>query len=247
MTIKEQLEAKNLNTQYFDRKINKENFFRAVKTGDCNKIRLYVNNGIDINSKDEDGWTALMIASENDKKKIVKLLIELGADVKVQDDDEGKTALMHAIYVNSDENAKILLKNGSDINAKDNYGQTPFILAACSNSKTIGELLIDLGADIDAYDDQGKTAFDLGNNDFQNFLRKQEIKEKITKNRIGRINHILKSFSFSKEFGNYIGFKKNYKKLYGYEINTSRLEDCIRDYNSNSYDKILIFDHICPR
>ena len=109
MTIREQLQAKNINTSKIDEKQNTDKLFSAIESRNLDEIRCLINNGVDINTKDKYGETALIHATDNADKKIVRLLIELGADINSQD-DEGWTALIHAIFIKSIEIAKLLIK-----------------------------------------------------------------------------------------------------------------------------------------
>uniref|UniRef100_UPI0026312A47 ankyrin repeat domain-containing protein n=1 Tax=uncultured Brachyspira sp. TaxID=221953 RepID=UPI0026312A47 len=65
----------------------------------------------DINAKDNDGKTALMLASSNGDLEVVKLLIDKGADVNAKD-DYNRTALMLASYNGHLEAAEFLKANG---------------------------------------------------------------------------------------------------------------------------------------
>jgi ankyrin repeat protein len=58
-------------------------------------MKVLLEKGADIESKDNEGRTALMRAAIYDQKTIVKLLLEKGADVNSKD-NAGHTALWFA-------------------------------------------------------------------------------------------------------------------------------------------------------
>ncbi|MDA0902485.1 MAG: ankyrin repeat domain-containing protein, partial [Proteobacteria bacterium] len=70
-------------------------------------------NDLDINFKNKEGNTALIIAVVNKNKEMASYLIENGADVDVSN-VEGCTALMVAVYSGQDEIAISLLEHGAD-------------------------------------------------------------------------------------------------------------------------------------
>ncbi|WP_312087815.1 ankyrin repeat domain-containing protein [Acinetobacter variabilis] len=49
--------------------------------GDIEQIENGLQEGLDVNSADEEGYSALQAAAENDHLEVVKLLISKGADV----------------------------------------------------------------------------------------------------------------------------------------------------------------------
>lgn len=46
-------------------------------------IKLLVNSGVDVNAQDNEGNTVLEMASDNDNKEMVELLVANGADIKI--------------------------------------------------------------------------------------------------------------------------------------------------------------------
>ena len=60
-------------------------FIRAALVGDENTVRsLLLTSKVNINDKNEYGWTALMIAARDNKDSIVSLLIDKGADITMK-------------------------------------------------------------------------------------------------------------------------------------------------------------------
>ena len=57
-------------------------FFQAVKSGDIAEVKRLIEAGANINAQTYNGLTALMCASEWGYTKVVKLLLEAGADVE---------------------------------------------------------------------------------------------------------------------------------------------------------------------
>ena len=73
-------------------------------------VRLLLANGAEVDSKDEDGRTALMYASREGRKghkRVVELLLANGADMDSEDTD-GYTALMYASRYGNKEIIKLL-------------------------------------------------------------------------------------------------------------------------------------------
>lgn len=145
-----------------------EMFVQALKSDNTlAEIDKLIKNGADVNAKNKDGGTPLMLASfgslDSDAVKAVKALIKAGANVNAKD-DTGTTPLMWATYIFQNPDAiKVLIKAGADVNAKGNKGITP-LMHAISNTpldesfkQATIKALIKAGADVNAKDNYGLT------------------------------------------------------------------------------------------
>jgi ankyrin repeat protein len=137
-------------------------FFEAVKNGDNGRIRQMLSAGTDVNSRDGDDATALMLAAHAGNLPLVMSLIEAGADVNASD-DRGWTPLMKAAY-NSEldrgfaDVAKALIDAGANVEAPISYGIRPLMLAAGYGETAVVETLLKAGADVLARNEGGLTA-----------------------------------------------------------------------------------------
>ena len=132
----------------------------AARDGDILSVRVLIENGADVNAKDELGKTVLHLATREGHVEIVKILIEKGADVDVKD-NERYTALHWATLDGHIEIAKILIEMDADVDARDIYGWTALHVAAGNERVEITEVLIEKGADVDAKNKNERTAQEL--------------------------------------------------------------------------------------
>ncbi len=117
---------------------------------------LLLDKGAEVNAKDKDDRTALMLAAEDGKADVVKLLLNRGANANSQTRD-GITALMLAVGKGHYDAVKALLERQADVNAKDKDGQTALMEAAWKRHSQIVKLLIDKGAEVNAKTTKGWT------------------------------------------------------------------------------------------
>jgi ankyrin repeat protein len=109
----------------------------AIGRGDTLAIQAMASGGVDVNSCDAYGQTALMIAAHEGKQEVVKALIEAGADL----DASAKyrlTPLMLAVIGRHVDVARILVEAGADLEARTS-GAPGF------EDKTAYELAVALG------------------------------------------------------------------------------------------------------
>lgn len=131
---------------------------RASAMGDIAQVKKLLADGVDINTADPKGRTALIEAAWGGHTEIVKLLVERGADVNCAD-SSGFTPLMRAVEDQHVAIVTFLVKHGADVNTRGNVrGSTPLMLAAENGGVKLIELLLEHGAKINAVDQFEETA-----------------------------------------------------------------------------------------
>ncbi|MCP4711982.1 MAG: hypothetical protein GY869_25455, partial [Planctomycetes bacterium] len=123
-------------------------------------VELLLTNGVDVNLKDNDGWTPLLLAAEWADRDFAELLLDKGAKIDAKDDESGFTALHHAVRLGKKNMVELLIARGADINVKDKQGHTPLYFAV-NHDYQIAELLINKGADTGIQTESGQTLLQL--------------------------------------------------------------------------------------
>ena len=138
-----------------------EKLFYAVEANDVGAVTDALKKGADVNAKDDEGYTALLIAAEEGSTGIVRALLEVpGIDIGLKDTD-GMTALMFAANEGHTDIVKALLDKEANANAVDNNQKTALMYAAGGGHLAIVRALLDAGARIDNEDNKGETALSL--------------------------------------------------------------------------------------
>ena len=133
------------------------NLHNACAKGDLETVRQLVKTA-DINEENADGKTPLVIACENYRVEIVRMLLDHHADVS-KPDVNGYTPLMLACQMmdwNTDDSAvfdshevvSLLIKSGANVNAVAHNGLTALCIACSFFDLTNARLLLRAGARI---------------------------------------------------------------------------------------------------
>ena len=110
-------------------------------------VEILLKNGADPNIHDNDGWTALIVSSQNGHQQVVELLLEKQVDPNVQTSKNGTTALIEASQQGHYQVVEILLKNGADPNIHNDEEVTALSLAILQGHYQVVEVLLKNGAD----------------------------------------------------------------------------------------------------
>jgi ankyrin repeat protein len=138
----------------------------AADAGSFELVQTLVKGGAKVDLGDHDGLTPLMASAnyEGDNfLKIVNLLIQSKADVKLQNKN-GDTALHFAAGNNfKTDNVQTLLKAGAKIDAQNVLGETP-LMKACQTARVdIAKVLVMNGANIHAVNKEGLSVWRIAN------------------------------------------------------------------------------------
>jgi uncharacterized protein len=212
---------KSINKQkiYTNRAEYIKDWMKTVKntTNETNQLLLYVymtdlmdlkkllDNGYNVNYKNENGDTALIIASYLGYADIVKMLLEYNPDLNIKNNNN-ETAIQKSActlsnkdiydmlknrgaiidifsscYYSDIESVKDLLKSGIDINIKNYLDQTPIMFSVINYNPKLFDLLIMHKANIKLKDKFGRSILfyaKLSNNiDIINYIQTKGINE----------------------------------------------------------------------
>jgi ankyrin repeat protein len=132
--------------------------FNAAAKGDLDRVRVCIAAGADVNAKQGNGATALLLAAEEGHTKVVQALLAAGADVNASM-SVGATALMLAAQNGHLEVASALLSARADVNARTTSGHTALMCASQDEGHLdLARLLLASKADVNAKKRDGTTA-----------------------------------------------------------------------------------------
>lgn len=135
--------------------------FSYIETGDINNVKELLNQGMDVNSVNEEGWSALHVAVKANNAAMVKLLLShkkinmnptLPVDTVFVEGDskwyaDGQTPLLLAAYYGYSDIASILLSYGADVLAKDTIDNAMAIhIAAARGYANVVAVILDSSA-----------------------------------------------------------------------------------------------------
>jgi ankyrin repeat protein len=111
------------------------------------KIETLLNEGADINERDQDGVTALFSACVSSNVDLARMLLGKNADPNITE-NFGCAPIHLASQCECVEIVKMLIKAGCNVNVKEtNMGMTPLFMAKETNNEEICTLLREAGAD----------------------------------------------------------------------------------------------------
>eukprot|EP00736_Rhodelphis_marinus_P002341 Rmarinus@m.17217 len=97
-----------------------QNIWISASDGDIAAVQQYMSQGVDVNAKDNNGYTPIHAAASYARMELLEYLVENGADVNIRDND-GDTPLHFC-----EEAAPLqwLLDHGADLALTNDEGKT---------------------------------------------------------------------------------------------------------------------------
>ena len=125
-----------------------DSLIAATRAQDTEAVQALLADGVNVNSQQADGTTALHWAAYRDDLDLASLLINAGADLD-KANELGATPLFLAADNGSVDMVKLLLESGANPNAPLQVGETPLMTAARTGNADAAQSLIEHGADVD--------------------------------------------------------------------------------------------------
>lgn len=121
------------------------------KCTDPEDVPVFIEYGIDVNSKDFSGKTLLLLSLDlrNSKsEEMTYVLIKHGADIKLDNLHENY-CLFDAIIMKNERLVKKFIEEGADVNFESDFGNRPLFKACQCECEDIAEMLIVAGANME--------------------------------------------------------------------------------------------------
>ncbi|AIG03061.1 ankyrin repeat domain-containing protein [Pseudomonas fluorescens] len=141
-------------------------YFDAARRGDVEMLNTFIESGYSLNTVDDKGYTALILAAYHGQGPAVERLLAAGADACVQD-KRGNTALMGAIFKGELRIARRLLGTACNPDQRNGAGQTAAMYAGLFKRVELLDALKARGADLEAEDPLGNSATRLANGEIR--------------------------------------------------------------------------------
>jgi ankyrin repeat protein/CHAT domain-containing protein len=141
ISLANKLEARNFillfrnEEKAYEEYINDKALVYALYDGDYGLAREILESDVDINQKDEEGWTALHAAANNNLVEFAEELIQKGGDINCRN-EEAYTPLMLAASRNNGSMISLLLSKGADTTLTNKEGKTALDIAIEKDLKT---------------------------------------------------------------------------------------------------------------
>ena len=130
--------GKSINISIIPVPLSKEQTVKFISSPEA--IKAYLDGAGDPKAKHEAGWPLLLGAVKAGRLEVVRSLLSAGADANGKHEKGGGTALHYLAWSKSIETSKqkqigdLLLGASADVNARNDKGHTPLMLAAAQGS-----------------------------------------------------------------------------------------------------------------
>ncbi|ERT69717.1 ankyrin repeat protein [Cetobacterium somerae ATCC BAA-474] len=99
-------------------------FKNALKNGDLEKLKVKLEDGIDVNDRSGEYRYPIHKAVLLKDTNIVKLFLDYNADINIQEPLQGNTPINLAIFNKDLQMVNFLKENGANLDIKNSWGMT---------------------------------------------------------------------------------------------------------------------------
>lgn len=129
----------------------------AVEQNNSELLDMLLEKGADVNSKNQEGMTALLVACQRENLVLVEHLLKKNADANVKD-NSGFNPLSLAMKQENYKMFDMLVEYGADIYQKNDQGQNLLMQAIIEDNPKLFENLLTKEFNLQDRDSNGKTA-----------------------------------------------------------------------------------------
>ena len=155
----------------------------AAWRGNIRSVKRLLNAGINVNQRNIEGYTPLMMASARGHTYIIRHLLNKGADARAKSrPGNGQTALILAAGQPRTDAIRALISQ-SNLNSRDRYGRSVLAVAAAAGHPNVIRTLIRAGA----RPNDSMRVYTNSNNITRNLIGNALLKRALLKRTIHRI------------------------------------------------------------
>jgi len=156
-------ELKRLEAERLGFAFTPQGFLKAIESDNHDAVRVFLSSGVDLEVKDERGWTPLMIAAANGKEILAKLLIHSGARLMARDMN-GFTPLHWAALKGMSNIVELLISKEVDVDSQSKFKWTALMQACTKGHYQVCSILLAAGANANLTNSEGSTALQISAN-----------------------------------------------------------------------------------
>ncbi|XP_067675635.1 ankyrin repeat domain-containing protein 50-like [Haliotis asinina] len=153
---------------------------KSVKTGNIHILKTLLSMKVfDLNTRDQQGWTPVMMAAMYGYVNVFQILRSEGADISLVDAYGNNCLILCSVSGEAAMVQHILSLNCLDINDRGFGGMTAVMAAASEGREDVFDVLVKAGADLCLVDDDGNNCLMLAhiarNSTIEKFLMSTDL------------------------------------------------------------------------
>ena len=152
----------------------------AVSAGNLAEVRRLVNSRANVNARNNDHLTPLMIAAYRGHANVIRYLLNKGANARArQNQNHPRTALIYAVEKGNVNSVRALIRH-SNLNVKDGNGRSALTTAANLQMPNLVRMLVRAGAK----PNESTLEYIMNNNAMQNLIGSALVRRIAMKNTV---------------------------------------------------------------